>query len=307
MSGDTSKQVSPTHEEVLEYFDTLSNWGRWGGDDELGTLNLLTPEVRLAAVRLVSEGEIVPLGMDLDADNPDPLGRGTKMSRETDIHKAGTKMQGVREWIGMMPHGSATHLDAPSHFAFDGTMYNGFPATEVTPDGGAAKLDVANARGGIVTRGVLLDVAGTRGVDWMEPGEGVTPDDLAAAEEAAGVEVRPGDFLIVRTGYLKRAFDTGDAGDLANGYHPSSLPWLKERDVAVVRATPSTTCSPRSTARTASSARTATTSAASTRSCSTCSSRSTPCRWSRWAPGSSTTSSSRSSSPPARASVAGSS
>lgn len=234
MSGDTSTPVSPTHEEVLEFFDSLSNWGRWGDEDELGTLNLLTPEVSLAAIDLVGEGHIEALGMDLDADNPDPLGRGTKMTRETDIHKAGTKMQGVREWIGMMPHGSATHLDAPSHFAFDGHMYNGFPATEVTPDGGAGKLDVANARGGIVTRGVLLDIAGTRGVDWMEPGEGVTPDDLAAAEAAAGVEVRPGDFLIARTGYLKRCFDTGDAGELANGYHPACLPWLKERDVAVI-------------------------------------------------------------------------
>lgn len=234
MSGNASTQVSPTHEEVLEFFDTLSNWGRWGDDDEMGTLNLITPEVRMAAIRLVTDGEVLPLGMDLDADNPDPLGRGTKMTRESDIHKAGTKMQGVREWIGMMPHGSATHLDAPSHFAFDGTMYNGFPATDVTPDGGAASLDVANARGGIVTRGVLLDVAGTRGVDWLEPGEGVTPEDLAAAEEAAGTKVRSGDFLIVRTGYLRRAFDSGDAGELANGYHPACLPWLRERDVAVI-------------------------------------------------------------------------
>jgi kynurenine formamidase len=234
MSGEISAQVSPTRDEVLSFFESLSNWGRWGKDDELGTLNLITPEVRLAATKLVTDGEVVPLGMDLDADNPDPLGRGTKMTRETDIHKAGTRMQGVREWIGMMPHGSATHVDAPSHFGFGGVMYNGFSASEVTPEGGAKRLSVHNARDGVVTRGVLLDIAGARGVDWLDPGEGVMPEDLEKAEQAQGVRVGSGDFLIVRTGYLRRAEEAGPVGDDANGYHAACLPWLKERDVAVI-------------------------------------------------------------------------
>jgi len=172
--------------------------------------------------------------MDLDPDDLDPLGRGTEMTRETHIHHPGPRVQGVREEIGMSPHGSPTHIDAPSHFAWDEKMYNGFPASAVTPKGGASRLSVHNAKDGAVTRGVLLDIAGVRGVDWLEPGEGTYPEDLDAAEERQGVRVGEGDFLIIRTGYLRRVAAEGPGDERANGYHAACLPWLHERGVAVI-------------------------------------------------------------------------
>jgi len=223
----------PSHDDVLAYFDELSNWGRWGAEDQLGTLNLVTPAKRVEAARLVTEGLVVPLGMDLDPADPDPLARDTQLRIDTQIHHLGERIQGVREIVEMQPHGSPTHLDAPSHMGWDGKLYNGFPASAVTPTG-AGRMGVEHARGGIVTRGVLLDVAGVRGVDWLEPGEAIHVEDLEAAEERQGVRVAPGDFLIVRTGYLERVAAEGTDDKRANGYHAGCLPWLRERDVAVI-------------------------------------------------------------------------
>lgn len=229
-----SRNAPPTRDEVLSYFDSLSNWGRWGADDQLGTLNHITPEHRVRAAGLVREGLVVPLGMDLDPSDPDPLGRGTQIGLEPISYAMG-RMAAAREKLTLTPHGSMTHLDSPAHIGWDDHFYNGYTKEEVFGEHGVEKLSIHQAREGIVTRGVLLDVAAARGVEWIENGDGIYPEDLFAAEERQGVRLEPGDVLIARTGYLKRALaDQADSHYGGVGYHVSCMPLLHERGVAVI-------------------------------------------------------------------------
>jgi kynurenine formamidase len=135
-------------------------------------------------------------------------------------------------------HGySVTHLDALSHYFWDGTMYNGRPAAKVTSAQGATVHAMSALPDGVTTRGVLLDVARVREVRWLEPGEGVFPDDLEAAEQLAGVRVEAGDAVLLRTGYGARKHERGPDDVRAvgrAGWHAACLPWLHERDVALI-------------------------------------------------------------------------
>ncbi len=217
--------------EVLAFHRTLSNWGRWGDDDQLGTLNLITPEVTTAAAATVRSGRTVSCARALDtkaaADNPNPVAH----------HMIGTVTEGGgADYFAVAPHGFATsHIDALCHIFADGKLYNGYPAETVTAHG-ATRLGIHHLRGGIVTRGVLLDLPALRGVDALEPGEPMFPEDLEAAEEQAGLRVRAGDALLVRTGRWRWRDEHGpwDAGRLAAGLDASCLPWLRERDVATL-------------------------------------------------------------------------
>jgi kynurenine formamidase len=235
MSTAMSRSNPPSREEILGYFSDLSNWGRWGDEDQLGTLNLITPELRRRAAALITEGVVVPLGMDLDPGAPDPLSRGTQVRLEP-IRYAMGRMTAARERLTLTPHGSLTHLDSPAHIAWDGSIYNGWTTAAAFGPSGVTRLSVHQARAGIVTRGVLLDIAAVRGADSLEDGDGVFPEDLLAAEERQGIRVAEGDVLIVRTGYLTRALrsDGNDDHYGGVGYHASALPLLHERGVAVI-------------------------------------------------------------------------
>jgi kynurenine formamidase len=229
-----SPREVPSRDEVLGWFAELSNAGRWGADDELGTLNLITPELRVAAAALVETGRVIPLGMDIDPAEPDPLGRGTVVELEPTTYSMG-RMFSARERLTVTPHGSLTHLDSPAHIGWDGAFYNGFTLEQVRGPVGVRRLSVHNARDGIVGRGVLLDIAAARGVPWLENGDGIHPDDILAAEEREGVRLRAGDILLCRTGYLARALGhEADAHYGGVGYHVSCLPLLHERGVAVI-------------------------------------------------------------------------
>jgi kynurenine formamidase len=217
--------------DVLEFHRTLSNWGRWGDEDELGALNLITPEVTAAAAAAVRSGRTVSCARPLDtrpsADNPQPVAH----------HMTGTATEGMgADYFAISPHGfSTSHLDALCHIFHEGKLYNGFPTEAVTAHG-ATKLGIDKLRAGIVTRGVLLDIPALRGVDALEPGEPIFPEDLEAAEKKAGLQVQPGDALLVRTGRWtwRRANGPWDAGSLAAGLDASCLPWLRGRDVATL-------------------------------------------------------------------------
>ena len=217
--------------DVLAFHETLSNWGRWGDDDQLGALNVITPEVTAAAAATVRTGRAVSCARPLDtvssADNPSPVAH----------HMTGTATEGMgADYFAISPHGFATsHIDALCHIFHEGKIYNGYPAESVTAHG-ATKLGIHRLRDGIVTRGVLLDIPALRGVDALEPGEPIFPEDLEAAETKAGLAVRPGDALLVRTGrwQWRRAHGAWDAGSLAAGLDASCLPWLRERDVATL-------------------------------------------------------------------------
>jgi len=135
-------------------------------------------------------------------------------------------------------HGyTITHVDTPAHYFWEGKLYNGRSCTLVTSREGATVESVDLLHDGVVSRGVLLDVARTRSIPWMQPGEGVMPDDLEAAERAAGVRVESGDILLVRTGYYARRLAEGPAHPLRAGspaLHVACCPWLRERGVAMI-------------------------------------------------------------------------
>jgi kynurenine formamidase len=234
----------PTQDEVISWFERLSNWGRWGPDDRLGTLNHLTPERRVAAARLVEDGEAVSCGWDIDpAPRVDqPFGPPLRHMLSTGEGLPATpRGAGAAEWIGLTFHGySVTHLDSLAHMFWDGRMYGGRPADEVRVRDGATVNDVVPAgTAGMAGRGVLLDAARQRGVDWLEPGEHVTPDDLEAIEAAQDVRVGPGDLVLLRTGYgaKLRRHGPDDVGRVGRaGWHVACAPWLAEREVAVIGA-----------------------------------------------------------------------
>jgi kynurenine formamidase len=218
-------------DDVLAFHDTLSNWGRWGQDDQLGALNLITPEVTAAAAATVRSGRTVSCARALNTlaapDNPSPVAH----------HMISTATEGYgADYFALAPHGYATsHLDALCHIFYDGKIYNGYPIEAVTAHG-ATKLGIHHLHRGIVTRGVLLDIPARRGVDALEPGEPVFPDDLEAAEEQAGLKVRAGDALLVRTGRWRWRDQHGawDLSGVAAGLDASCLPWLRARDVATL-------------------------------------------------------------------------
>jgi kynurenine formamidase len=235
---------APSESEVIGYVKTLSNWGRWGPEDELGTINLITPAKRAAAARLVREGLPVtcarPIVTDISPDTTFQVLRfmvDSGEGRDTGSPERLLARRGASEFIGMVFHGyTVTHMDSPAHFFWEGRLYNGRSCNLVTSREGATVESIDLLHDGVVSRGVLLDVARTRGVRWLEAGEGVMPEDLEAAERAAGVRVEPGDLLVVRTGYYARRLVEGPVNPLragAPGPHAALLPWLRERGVAV--------------------------------------------------------------------------
>jgi kynurenine formamidase len=217
--------------DVLALHTSLSNWGRWGDDDQLGALHLITPEVTAAGAAGVRSGRTVSCARALNtqaaADNPAPVAH----------HMIGTVTEGWgADYLAVAPHGFATsHIDALCHVMHEGRLFNGYPAETVTSHG-ATRLGIHHLNGGVVTRGVLLDIPALRGVDALEPGDPVFPEDLEAAETRVGVRVRPGDALLVRTGRWRWRDDHGpwDLGSLAAGLDASCLPLLRERDVAAL-------------------------------------------------------------------------
>lgn len=231
-----------TGETVVGYMDGLSNWGRWGDDDRIGTLNLITPAKRVEAAGLVHDGEVVSLSRNLDPANPDPLGTGLSVLQrfmgldEVEAHTGQRlRFEAVTEFVGIAAHGSNTHIDGLAHYAWDGKVYNGFDYTDIKSLAGSTKLSVHDAKDGMVTRGVLLDIPALKGVEWLEPGYAITTDDLLAAEDRQGVRVGSGDVLLVHTGHVARSIRLGPApGQTQAGLHASTLPFLRERDIAVL-------------------------------------------------------------------------
>ena len=237
----------PPEDEVLAWFDTLSNWGRWGDDDELGTLNLVSAEKRRAAAALVREGVTVSCAWDIDprpaidqfvgAPQRFMLGTGEGLS-DPDRPGGPVRGGGALEYIGLVYHGySVTHVDGLSHIFWDNKMYNGKPAARVSVALGATTHGITALRDGVVTRGVLLDAAAVKGKDWLEPGEPVFPDDLDAAERAQGASVGEGDVLMLRTGYARKKRQQGPDDVRAvgrAGYHAACLPWLRDRGIAMI-------------------------------------------------------------------------
>jgi kynurenine formamidase len=217
--------------EVDSFHKSLSNWGRFGERDQLGTLNLISESKRRAAAGLVGSGRTVscarPLPTEPAADNPQPV-----------MHAMiGTASEGWGgDYFSIAPHGMATsHIDALCHIFHQEKLYNGYPIESVTAHG-ALELGIHELRDGVVSRGILLDIPRARGVDYLEAGEPIFVRDLERAETAAGLAVDSGDVLLVRTGRWKLREERGpwDSGERIAGLDASCLPWLHERGVAAL-------------------------------------------------------------------------
>lgn len=223
----------------------LSNWGRWGEDDELGTLNLLTDDCRRAAATSIRTGEIVDLGMRFAADGPQTAGingRFNPIHRMSMLPGDGASPSGmvVSDDMVVLATQCATQWDGLSHIGYDGAFYNGRPYSIVTATGGATHNSVESTVNRIVGRGVLLDIAGLKGVSSLAPSEEITADDLEAACVQQGVEVRSGDIVLVRTGwyryYLDPSLGVAYVGTEIPGLGVSCCEWLHDREVAALAA-----------------------------------------------------------------------
>jgi kynurenine formamidase len=219
-------------QQMDEWMTQVSNWGRWGPEDELGTLNLITDQKRQEAAGLVQEGFAVSLARDVDKetapDNPSPL-EHTLSWTENRVGWGGDSY--VIDYHGY----SYSHLDALPHTGVQGQLYNGYSTETVTTDG-AERLGIQVMNRGIFTRAVLIDLPRFRGVPFLEPGAAVTADELERWEESSGVTIEPGDVILIRTGrWTKRAQDgPWAAGRLLAGLHASAVTWIRERDPAAM-------------------------------------------------------------------------
>jgi kynurenine formamidase len=232
-AGQSKAAIHTVTEAQYERWKTeLSNWGRWGKDDQIGALNLITPAKRKQAAGLVKEGISVSLAADADTvkavDNPNPYE---------------VTMQGIgADRIAVNYHGiTHTHLDSLAHINAAGVFYNGYtPDPDVVVKQGHPKNSIHNVKNGIFTRGVLIDIPRLKGLPYLEPGTPIYVEDLEAWEKQAGVKVSAGDALFVRTGVWARRKAEGPwlrgraEGGRSAGLDPSVIPWLKQRDVALL-------------------------------------------------------------------------
>lgn len=244
--------MAPDIETIREMSERHGNWGRWGPDDEKGTLNLVTPQLVVDAASLVSRGITISMALPYDETGPQTgfLGRFNPihlMIRDGADAIAGTAIRDFHDGVDrhfqgaddliIMPLQSGTQWDALAHVIFEGNIYNGHGAEWVSSKG-ALKGDVANAANSMVGRGVLLDVARSLGVEWLEPGHAIDADDLEKASKFGQVDVRAGDFVFVRTGAMTAARSAGTWGEYAGGDAPGlglgSVEWIAARDIAAV-------------------------------------------------------------------------
>ncbi|WP_335988338.1 cyclase family protein [Glycomyces sp. MUSA5-2] len=222
--------------------EELSNWGRWGDDDEIGTLNFITPAKRVAAAALVRTGKRFDLGMPFGKEGPaapssfrsNPQHVMTVLPSDTAGAPDG--MIGSDDLV-VMSLQAATQWDGLAHMGYDGSFYNNVPAGAVNNFTGAARNSFDKAAGRLITRGVLLDIAALKGVDRLPDSYAVTAADLLAAEQRQGVRVESGDVLCVRTGW-HRWFLEGDRehymSESEAGLGLDTLRWLHEREAAAV-------------------------------------------------------------------------
>jgi kynurenine formamidase len=240
-----ARELTPPEPVSLAEFDRLfeavRNWGRWGPDDELGTLNYLTAEKRAAAATLVRSGRTVSMAIPINKvagpDNPNPAIHSITLNHDIPISASGLTFGMC--FLGMASHGDChTHIDALNHVGYRGQLYNGKPVATLTSRGSTWGSIAAYAQG-IVGRGVLLDAARHRGVGWLEPGEAVTRVELESIEQAEGVRLGEGDILVFRTGHHARRLALGawsndypPAGEGKAGLHVDTIPWMHERRIA---------------------------------------------------------------------------
>jgi len=215
-------------EEFDRLFQQVKNWGRWGADDQLGSVNLITAATRKKALSLAKTGQTVslvhnPLTEKAD-DNTSPFEHTMNPGFTTDTYRVSY-------------HGySHSHMDALCHILYKDQTYNGYARAVVNTDKGCTKLGIENLKQGLITRGVLIDIPRLKGVPYLEPGTAIYQEDVEAWEKMAGVKIASGDAILLRTGRWTRREKVGPwaVGRSAAGFHASIIPFIKQRGVAIV-------------------------------------------------------------------------
>jgi kynurenine formamidase len=240
-------KIAPMSEaEILQLFDRLSNWGRWGPDDEIGVMNLITKEKRAEAMGLVRD--YFPVSCARPIRFNQWSGASTQQAQRYFLHtglgRSKSDLHGKREpytmeSISMVFHGmEITHMDSLAHFFWLDKMYNNRSSSFVSDVDGALKSDIQQLRQGIVTRGVLIDIPLLKGYDFPMPlNQYITPSDLDAFLNKYSVDIRPGDIILLRTGFYNFSLQMEHGADPrvgSPGLHPSAMSWLRERDVAAL-------------------------------------------------------------------------
>jgi kynurenine formamidase len=235
--------VTDRDDELRTIAARISNWGRWGADDEVGTPNTITPESVVRAAGLVREGIVVSLALVLDERGPQ-TGAWGRVNPVRTMLVAGDTLDDpppqfayADDEVAMQLQAS-THWDGLGHVFHGGRMYGGRPASLVTADGATAN-GIEHLRDRVVARGVLVDVPRRRGVESLEPGEAIGPEEIEETTRATGVDVGPGDALLVRTGAMKAHLESGSwdgyqATPEKAGVSYRVAEWLRERDVAAL-------------------------------------------------------------------------
>jgi kynurenine formamidase len=217
----------------------VNNWGRWGDDDELGTINLVTDEVRRRAAACVKTGKAFSLAIPLSEDGPQMgfvKGRENPKRTMLIINEPAFDPNGFASSDDAVTMGlqAATHWDSLVHATYLGRLYNGYPTSSID-EAGASKCGI-NTIKTLVSRGVLLDIPRAKGVDTLDEGYCITGDDLEQAAEFARVTVQSGDIVLVRTGHMRLLHAGNKMGYAYPCPGPSrhSVQWLRDHDVAAI-------------------------------------------------------------------------
>ena len=221
------------------------NWDRWGGDDQLGTVNFIDASCVSRAASLVKQGRVISCALPFDENGPQTGSFGRVNPMHFMLQDGGDAAAGAQPYRGLgyaddaifMPLQSGTQWDALAHIFYGGVMYGGHPQELVTSRG-ASILGIQNYADKIVTRGILLDIPRYRGVEWLHPGDAIDGDELASCAASVGLSPTRGDILLVRTGMMAMVRAQGDWGSYAAGDAPglnlSAAEWLCDVEVAGV-------------------------------------------------------------------------
>jgi kynurenine formamidase len=234
--------AAPLPEWFHELAAELRQWGRWGDDDRIGTLNLIDGDAVRRGAAAVQDGTRFSLAMRFDQHGPQVGSIPGRINPLRTMLGINTPYMGdpanfcTSDDVVTMGLQASTHWDGLGHVSYGGSMWNGVPASTVTAEGGSTVLGIQHVRS-LTSRGVLLDVARATGVDRLAPGQGITADDLDAAADLAGVTVEPGDVVLIRTGhaglYRERKRDEYTAGHQP-GVTAGCCRWFAAHDIAAV-------------------------------------------------------------------------
>jgi kynurenine formamidase len=250
MASTTPAQKKVTREDLAAAAEKYKNWGKWGADDEIGTLNYTRPEDIVAAALLVKKGKVLSLALNFDQHGPQGAkSKYPSMGRINPLHlmlRTGTDAySGVLDYRGIrasddmvvMPLQCGTQWDGLGHIFYENSMWNGYDCRTVS-SAGAQKCGIEKTKNKMVGRGVFLDIPLVKGIECLDDGYAITSSDLEEAQAFHKVHVRPGDFVIVRTGQMEQKLKAGSwdgyPGGDAPGFSFETLEWIHSKQIAAI-------------------------------------------------------------------------